>query len=206
VTKVKICGLVRPEDAEHAIESGANALGFVFEEGSPRYAKTHLEVIQSLGPYAMTVAVFGRLHQAVLENSGCKVAQFETAHPWPPGGMTSVITLRLQEGWTSEEAVRRLRQAESLIQNGDAILIDAYHPTLAGGTGHRVDWDLAAFIVESTRTPVILAGGLTPDNVAEAIQKVRPYAVDVSSGIESSPGIKDHLKMRDFIRAAKGAL
>jgi phosphoribosylanthranilate isomerase len=86
-----------------------------------------------------------------------------------------------------------------------AILLDAYSENEYGGTGKRVDWELAATIVEKHGWPVILAGGLTPDNVAEAIRIVRPYAVDVSSGIESSPGIKDHGKMKAFVEAVRSA-
>jgi phosphoribosylanthranilate isomerase len=85
-------------------------------------------------------------------------------------------------------------------------LVDAFHAARFGGTGETVDWDLAALVREQIGGPTILAGGLTPDNVAEAIRKVRPYAVDVSSGVEVSPGIKDPIKVRDFIQAAKGAL
>jgi phosphoribosylanthranilate isomerase len=94
----------------------------------------------------------------------------------------------------------------STMIHATAVLLDAYNPTKFGGTGHRVDLLLAKEIVKESRIPVILAGGLTPDNVAEIIREVRPFGVDVSSGVEERPGVKDHVKMRDFIQAAQGAL
>jgi len=84
-------------------------------------------------------------------------------------------------------------------------MLDAYREDAYGGTGHQVDWDVAAEIVQRAERPVILAGGLTPDNICEAIQRVRPFMVDVSSGVEREPGLKDHAKLRDFVQAARQA-
>lgn len=212
MVRVKICGLTRIQDAEHAIEMGADALGFVFEPASPRYVGGHAsELIDRVEPYVMCVGVFGQFHSVDVANLNC--VQFSDL-----GGTTSLTasigissmppvirTLRVRAGEEPKLVLKLLDDWLTHFRiNPRGILLDAYDERLQGGTGKSIDWDLAAEIVRHSSRPVILAGGLTPDNVAAAIEAVRPYAVDVSSGVESSPGIKDPAKVRDFIQAAKG--
>lgn len=190
VTRVKICGLTRIMDVEAAIEAGADAIGFVMEPTSPRYVGASQEImdcIRALGPYVSTFAVYGNL-----------------AAPYP-----AVSMLQFVEGETDLPHVRAIRMREGEVlatETGDncrALLLDAYDPHAYGGTGKVLDWLAARDFVISSPLPVILAGGLTPENVASAIAAVQPYGVDVSSGVESSPGIKDAVKIRDFLQAAR---
>ena len=210
MSRVKICGLTRREDAELALELGADALGFVFEPTSPRYVGDSPDIIRFVGsaqPYTYCVAVYasvGALH------SGVQAVQFEQeGDAGRAGGVlpAGILTLRFTEGTQPDMAIEaakvHLRNRRTFPLRG--ILIEAHHPEQHGGTGVRLDWDFATIFTAKCPVPVMLAGGLTPDNVAEAIQMVRPYAVDVSSGIEEKPGIKSAIMMRDFIQAARGA-
>ncbi|HEY3780570.1 MAG TPA: phosphoribosylanthranilate isomerase [Fimbriimonadaceae bacterium] len=195
VTRVKICGLTRREDVELAIELGASAVGFIFEPTSKRYLKTVPEWLCELPPYVSRVAVYGLVPDFFNET------QFESiqASGWMDPLAQDEICRRIE--------VVRVKPGENpkviadRAQHAVALFLDTYVEGSYGGTGKAVDWDLAAEVVKISRKPVILAGGLTPDNVAEAIRKVRPYAVDVSSGVESSPGVKDPEKMRAFFKA-----
>ena len=188
--RVKICGLTRVADVEAAIEAGADALGFVMEPTSPRYVGANQEImdcIRSLGPYLTTFAVYGNL-----------------GAPYP-----AVSMLQFVEGSTSFPHVRAIRMREKdvlaheICENCRGLLLDAYDPHAYGGTGKVLDWFAAHEFVAGSPLPVILAGGLTPENVGSAIQAVKPYGVDVSSGVEATAGIKDAAKIRDFIQAAK---
>lgn len=198
MTLVKICGLTQAQDAERAAEWGANALGFIHEASSPRcIGEGDLKWIEQLPPFVLKVAVFGRVVRTVPQG----VFDFVQGAEWdiyPMPAPKRLHVLRLRPGQKADDWVNQTI-------NASALLLDAHREGQYGGTGHKVDWDLAAEIVQRAARPVILAGGLTPDNVAQAITRVRPYAVDVSSGIESGPGIKDLAKMRDFIQAARGA-
>lgn len=199
MTAVKICGITRVEDAEAAAVFGANALGFVLWPQSPRH--TSLEMVQRIAaflpPYVVKVGVFvnpsaGDIGQAAA--SGIQVAQVHGDLPaW--GGRTPVPVIRAVHLGSDG--------AESIEPNVPdvTILLDAHDPERHGGTGTTVDWTRAALVARLRR--VVLAGGLTPANVAQAIATVRPYAVDVASGVETSPGVKDHELMRRFIAAAK---
>ncbi|MCH8273165.1 MAG: phosphoribosylanthranilate isomerase [Armatimonadetes bacterium] len=201
MTRVKICGLTRVADVEAAVEAGAHALGFVFEPASPRFVGARPGAPAALGavpPLVASVAVFGRLPKA--RPSGalrCGAVQFTEGSPagdeWP---LMRIRAVRLHPGISVEEA---------LGAEGSALLLDTYDPNVMGGTGMPLDWDLAAEIVRGSERRVILAGGLTPENVAEAVRRVRPYAVDVSSGVEESPGVKDHAKIRAFVEAVRSA-
>jgi phosphoribosylanthranilate isomerase len=200
MTAVKICGITRVEDAEAAVALGAHALGFVLWPQSPRH--TSLEMVQRIGrflpPFVIKVGVFvnpsaGDISQAAA--SGIQLAQVHGDLPAWPGGRPPVPVIRAvhlgSDGAASIEP-----------QVPDAtILLDAHDPERHGGTGKTVDWTRAALVARLRR--VVLAGGLTPANVAQAIATVRPYAVDVASGVEASPGVKDHELMRQFIAAAK---
>lgn len=195
-TLVKICGLTNQADAEWAAECGADALGFVLHPASPRFVtpEAAASIATRLGPFTLTVAVFGEVA------AGVNLAAFAAVQGVGAvrvQGRRRIETLRLRAGMEppSEDLLRA--------QEADAILLDAYDPSAYGGTGHRVDWDWAAAFVRHSERPVVLAGGLDPDNVADAIRHVRPYAVDVASGVEGSPGHKDRAKVRDFILSVR---
>jgi phosphoribosylanthranilate isomerase len=201
-TRVKICGITNLADAQAAVEAGADALGFNFYEKSPRYVslKTAATISKQLPPFVMRVGVFvdeepDFVLRAIGE-AGLTMLQFHGDEP--PEFCT-------QFGLMSMKAFR-IRDAESLKKIPDyltdAYLLDAFSSTAPGGTGEKFNWDLA---VEAQKfgKPIFLAGGLTPENVAEAVKKVQPVGVDVSSGVESAPGKKDHAKVKAFIAAAK---
>ncbi len=201
MTRVKICGITNWEDARAAVEFGADALGFVFAEG-PRRANpgSAAEIIRSLPPFLTCVGLFvdeaPELVGKVARECRLNALQF---HGEESPEYCRQFTLRKIKAF-------RIRDENSLkvisLYQMDAYLLDACVEGMAGGTGERFNWDLAARAKESGRT-IILAGGLRPDNVAEAIGKVRPYGVDVSTGVESEPGKKDHEKMKEFIRIVK---
>lgn len=174
-----------------AIDAGAHALGFVLDPASLRHIVKEdiTEIVSRIPPFIQTVAVFG--HQTVDTSLWhvCQVIQAESLTPQPPHPW--IKTVRLQES----------TQIDSTGAN--AILIDAYDPVKAGGTGQTVDRALAAEVL--VPCPLILAGGLTPENVGEAIHQVRPWAVDVSSGVEASPGVKDQQKLIAFCAAVRTA-
>ena len=200
--RVKICGITNLADAQVAVEAGADALGFNFYEKSPRFisTKSAAEISRALPLFTLRVGVFVNpvedfVRRAIGE-CGLSLLQFHGDEP------PDVCT---QFGLMSMKAFR-VRDADSLkeLQNyrTDAWLLDAYSPEALGGTGEKFNWHLA---VEAQKfgKPIFVAGGLTPENVAEAVRLVHPFGVDVSSGVEFSPGKKNHAKMRSFIEAAK---
>ena len=203
--KVKICGVTSIEDALAAVDAGADALGFMFYERSPRNVpvKVAADIIRQLPPFVAKVGVFVNAAEETVRRvtgeSGIDTLQFH-------GEETPDFCL--QFGLMSMKAFR-VRDAESLKQllgyQTDAWLLDAYSPAQYGGTGEQFNWDLA-IQARQWGKPIFLAGGLTPENVAQAIQQAQPYAVDVSSGVEASPGRKDPEKVKSFIRAAKSAV
>ena len=211
LTQVKICGLTNLMDAETALAAGADMLGFICYPKSRRYITVEqiaaiLDGLRRSDGACRTVGVFVDAPlesvQAVLDQSGLDLAQLH-------GGEPPVTLERL--GGRGFKALRphSLAEAEADAEwytglgpaGGPDLLIDAYHPTAYGGTGLRADWQIAATVARSHR--LMLAGGLTPDNVSAAIAAVRPWGVDVSSGVETRPGQKDHNAMRAFIAAAK---
>ena len=201
--KVKICGIRSLKDAMAAAEYGADALGFVFYGKSPRFieARDAAAIIRKLPPFITPVALFVNAHEdsvkAVLAETGIEVLQFhgdETPDYASSFSQRTIKALRIKD----EQSIGDMHSYDV-----NAILADAYSPDAYGGTGNTFNWDLLSGIESSER--IILAGGLGPENVAEAIRKVRPYAVDVSSGVEASPGVKDHGKLRRFIAEAKAA-
>lgn len=200
MTAVKICGITRVEDAEAAVLLGANALGFVLWPQSPRRAS--LETVQRIGaflpPFVIKVGVFVNPSAADVSQaaaSGIQLAQIHGDLPdWPRGRPPVPVIRAVHFG---SDGVASIEPAVP-----DATIhLDAHDPERHGGTGKTVDWSRAALVARLRR--VVLAGGLTPANVAQAIETVRPYAVDVASGVETSPGVKDHDLMRQFIAAAK---
>jgi len=201
MTKVKICGITSREDALVAVEAGADALGFVFFEKSPRYLAPEqaAQIIAALPPFVQAVGLFVNAELDFVNRTAdlCGLDLVQLHGDESPSYCQSVHR-RIMKAF-------RVRGMESLAVLPDyqvsAYLLDAYSPNAYGGTGERFDWDCA--IAAKKHGPIVLAGGLDPDNVAAAVAKVAPYAVDVSSGVESQPGRKDPEKVRRFIREAK---
>jgi phosphoribosylanthranilate isomerase len=199
---VKICGITSAEDGLAAAEAGADALGFVFYAPSPRAISVEAAagLVRHLPPLLVKVGVFVNASEDLVIRAigecGLNLVQFHGDEP--PGYC-------LQFGVMSMKAFR-IRDAGSLdalaAYHTDAWLLDSCVPDKLGGTGARFDWELASQAKQRGR-PIFLAGGLTPENVADAVRQVRPYGVDVSSGVESVPGKKDHRKVKAFIDAAK---
>jgi phosphoribosylanthranilate isomerase len=195
------------DDAQAAIEAGADALGFMFYEPSKRFItpENAAKIIASVPPSVDRVGVFvnadAEAIRHAVEVSGINVIQFHGEEA--PEFCERFRPLKIWKAFRMEnekslEAVRRFKTA-------DAWLLDSYVKGAHGGTGETFNWDLAIDAKKNGR-PVILAGGLVPDNVGEAVRRVQPYGIDVSSGVESAPGIKDPDKIRAFIRSAKGEL
>jgi phosphoribosylanthranilate isomerase len=202
--KVKICGITNVTDAQAAIEAGADLLGFVFFEKSPRHisVKAASEIARQLPPSVARVGVFVNAREELISEAlgkcGLNVLQFhgeETPEDCVKFGVMSMKAFRVRDA----ESLRELPAYQT-----DAWLLDAYASGQRGGTGVTFNWDLAAEAQKFGR-PIFLAGGLTPENVAEAVRRVRPFAVDVSSGVEAAPGQKDVAKVRAFIKAARQA-
>lgn len=201
MTKVKICGITNIDDALHAADCGADALGFVFFDKSPRCVSPEQArgIIAELPPFVAAVGLFvNEQPQRILE-----IAE-----------SCAIDVLQLHGDETPQDCLLsphrvvkalRIKDESSLAPLGDyavsALLLDAWVAGAYGGTGHVSNWELAAKAAETHR--IILAGGLNPDNVSKAVRAVRPYGVDVSSGVEDSPGRKNHEKVEAFIRAAK---
>lgn len=197
MTRVKICGLTNPEDALWAAECGADALGFVFEPSSRRFVADQAWIHNDVkcGPFVAKVAVFARVE-------GIEFPGFDAVQAIEGSIESNRIEARRILAVPAGIDIRMYHDLDDF----DALLVDSISEDRHGGTGHLVDWERAAILVRESPIPVILAGGLNPENVSEAIRTVRPYGVDVSSGVESSPGTKDRTKVRDFIQAAKYAI
>lgn len=197
---VKICGITRVEDAEVAVELGAHALGFVFWPKSPRFVEPERAraIAAALPPFVTTVGVFvdqpARLVNEVAARVGLGAVQLhgeETVAYLDDIDRPVVKALAMGDDARDEDADRwppRVR-----------LLLDVHDPVRRGGTGRVIDWTRAAAL--SARRPVMLAGGIGPENVAEAIRIVRPFGIDVSSGVESAPGVKDHARLRALFAA-----
>jgi phosphoribosylanthranilate isomerase len=203
-TKIKICGITNAEDALAACAMGADAIGFVFAE-SPRQVSLEeaAEIADQLPPFVKTVGVFTSENPRV-----AAVAD------WVPLDLIQLHGDQTEQfaEWIGQDRVLRgviVKNEKSLEwlkkwERGAAYVLDTYAKGKKGGTGTTFDWSLALKAKEFGK-PVILAGGLTPENVTEAIRIVRPYAVDVSSGVESFRGKKDHVKMKEFIDNVRAA-
>jgi phosphoribosylanthranilate isomerase len=201
---VKICGVTSVSDGLAAAASGADMIGLMFYERSPRHIplSTAAEIARALPPHVVRVGVFvnpsTETVQRAIAECGVSLLQFHGDEP--PEFCT-------QFGLMSLKAFR-VRDAASLAAlpgyQTDAWLLDAFSPAALGGTGEKFNWELALDAKKLGR-PIFLAGGLTPENVTEAVRRVQPFAVDVSSGVESAPGKKDPAKVRAFIAAAKSA-
>lgn len=203
--KIKICGITNVEDAKVAVAAGADALGFVMYRKSPRFVEAAIvrRIVAGLPPFVLPVGVFVNeepgLVRSLLDDCGLALAQLhgdETALYCQDLGRPVLKALRLKDRGTFLALAEFQGRA-----NVRGVLIDAFSNQAYGGTGQTVDWGLAQEVAQST--PIVLAGGLTPANVAEAIACVHPYGIDVSSGVERSPGKKDHGKVKAFIEAAR---
>ncbi len=201
--KLKVCGITSYEDAYACLEVGAEFLGFNFFPPSPRYIapKKAAEIIQKLPKEIVSVGIFVNLPEPadvleILAISGAEIAQLhgdEDAAYCRRVGMARVIKV-IRPGVNFS--------AESLVGfPAEALLIDTFDKKLFGGTGRLANWDIAAEIAGMTN--VFLAGGLSPENVGEAIEAVHPFAIDVNSGVEFAPGKKDKLKLKMLREAVK---
>lgn len=206
--RVKICGLTNLDDARAAIDAGAHALGFIFFSGSPRYITppAAARIIGQLPPFASKVGVFvNEPLESILQIANSTGIDAIQLH----GDETPDLCEALARERFKTIKAFRIKDRSSLDSVGNfrtsAFLLDSYVSGQLGGTGAKFNWDLAIEAATSG-IPIILAGGLVPENVQQAVSKVSPYAVDVSSGVEASPGKKDHQKIRAFITAAGGAL
>lgn len=203
--KVKICGITNAADAAAAVEAGADALGFVFYAKSPRCVEAPLvtRIVAGLPPFVLPVGVFvneeANRVRDLMDECGLALAQLhgdETAAYCESLGRPVLKAFRLRG------PVGLLGLAEFKGRAGvRGFVVDAFSEAAYGGTGEVADWTLAAEVAK--HAPVLLAGGLTAENVREAVRNVAPYGVDVSSGVEASPGKKDRAKIQAFIQAAK---
>ena len=200
---VKICGITSMQDAEAAVEAGADSLGFVFWPKSPRFIDPHRAraIVSNLPPFVVPVGVFVNQPAA------------------PVRGVAALVRLGAVQLHGDEDVLYVAGMDYPVIkavsiERGDEtdridswprrtmLLLDVHDPMSRGGTGRTIDWSAAAPIAARRRT--LLAGGLTPDNVAQAVARVQPYGIDVSSGVECSPGVKDHARIRALFEALHG--
>lgn len=205
-TGVKVCGITREEDARAAIAAGADALGFNFYNGSkrcvrlPDVADWVGRLPQDIGRVAVVVQPDEELLQTLRDCGLFHALQFHGGESadfcalW--GGDFYIKACPISDEVSAEAA---------LSDPAPALLLDAHAPGVFGGTGRVIDWSLAARVAAMAGRPVVLSGGLNPDNVAQAVERVRPAAIDTASGVESAPGIKDAAKMRDFVSAVRDA-
>jgi phosphoribosylanthranilate isomerase len=197
-TRIKICGITRTEDALAAVEQGVDALGFVFYPPSPRYVSPEqaAAIIAELPPFVTTVGLFVDLPAVQIHQI---VAQARLDCVQLHGNESAAACAAVQSPWFKAIRVRADTDWDTVgssLVAARALLLDTYCPGVPGGTGVAFDWSL---VPTTLVQPVILAGGLHPGNVAQAVCQVRPYAVDVSGGVESAPGVKDAVKIADFV-------
>jgi phosphoribosylanthranilate isomerase len=197
---VKICGITRLEDAAAAVAAGAGAIGFIFWPASPRFIDPHRArvIAAALPPFVTPVGVFvnqpldyvngvaSLVRLGVVQLHGDETPQFAEAVARP---VMKAVSLRKPDVRLWPGRVR--------------LLLDVHDPLARGGTGRTIDWTAAADV--SSQREIVLAGGLKPENVADAVACVRPYGIDVSSGVERSPGIKDHQRLRALFEAVHDA-
>ena len=202
MTKVKICGFTNAENARQAALAGVDAVGLVFYDKSPRHVTIEAarEIVAALPPFVNRVGLFVNANPSLIDEVLCEVAldtlQFhgdETVNECMQYDMPFIKSI----GVSSKTDLKKISNDFS---KASALLLDSYSSNNYGGTGKSFDWSLARVEID---LPVILAGGLNPDNVAEAISQVKPFAVDASSGVESAKGVKDIDKIKSFISSVR---
>ena len=201
MTRVKVCGITIREDAQRAVDLGVDALGFVFYPPSPRYIPppAAAEIIQGLPPFVASVGVFVDLPSEEINSivAGCGLTAIQLH-----GGETPDFCSQFQVEVIKAFRVRDAKLPDEVSRyRTDAILLDTFREGVPGGTGTPFPWEVALEAKRYNR--VILAGGLNSENIWMAIETVRPYAVDVSSGVETAPGKKDPTRLAEFIKKAK---
>lgn len=203
-TRAKICGITSIDDANHAINAGADALGFVFYKRSPRYIEPHIasQICKSLPPFVTRVGLFVNASRTevneIIKEVGLDLLQFH-------GDECESDCLGFEISYIKAVHIKGENDylnAVNSFPSARAILVDTYKPGIPGGTGERFDWSL---LPDNHPKPLILAGGLTTENIFQAICSVRPYAVDVSGGVESSKGIKNPVKVTQFLNEVSRA-
>ncbi len=201
-TRIKICGITRVEDALAAVELGADAIGLVFYPPSPRAVSVAQarEILATLPPFVTSVGLFVNNERAAMESLLAQLPidllQFhgdESPQQCRGFGRPYIKALRMRPGQAVGAEMDRFTDAQGF-------LLDTYQEGVPGGTGQVFDWSL---VPKDYPKPLVLAGGLTPENVAQAVSQVRPYAVDVSGGVEAGKGIKDKSKIAAFIRGVR---
>jgi len=206
MTRIKICGITTPADAELLAELGVEAVGLNFYPKSPRCVTSEQarELVRPLGPFVAPVGVFvsddWNHIRSVVTEVGLRTAQTysSVAPPAPLVPFAHIPAFRVKSA-SDLDCIRQFVVA----CNPTAVLVDSFVAGEMGGTGHKAPWEL--LVGFDPGVPLILAGGLTPDNVADAIRLVKPWGVDVASGVESSPGVKDPSKVRAFVAAVRSA-
>jgi len=202
-TRVKICGITRVEDARAAISSGADALGLVFYSKSPRYVELSaaVNIASIIGPFVTIVGLFVNAEEGLVRETiktvGLDLLQFhgdEDEAYCAQFGLPYIKAIRMSPGLDIKEVV-------AMYPSARGFLFDAWNKDKYGGTGETFEWQRLSRLKESADRdiPFILAGGLTPENVGQAVAEVKPYAIDVSGGVEQSPGIKSPELIQQFI-------
>ncbi len=203
--KIKICGITNIEDAATAVELGADALGFIFYSGSKRFVDPAAarDIILKLPPFITSVGVFVNQDldeiKRILDITGVNTVQLHGDESQEfCGSVTASVPAKVIKAIRVKDSLDAGSLAQYPVQ---AILLDTYSDAEYGGTGKSFDWGILKDI--DIEQKVILSGGLSPDNVAQAVEAVKPYAVDVNSGVEAGPGKKDHEKLKKFIEAIR---
>jgi len=203
-TRVKICGITRTEDALAAINEGADALGFVFYKASPRFInmESAKEILNKIPPFINKVALFVNADCDYVSDM-IKALSIDTLqfHGDEDEAFCSSFNLPYMKALRMQETTD-LNQLAETYHSASGLLVDAFDSSQYGGTGQTFDWDL---LPDSCQLPIILAGGLNKDNVHQAILNTKPYAVDVSSGVEQSKGVKNHALIQQFMKEVKRA-
>jgi phosphoribosylanthranilate isomerase len=221
MTRVKICGITNVEDARMAVRAGADALGFVFVENTPRFVTPErvAPIVRALPPFVTPVGVFwdhpAGYIKAVVEACGLRAIQLhgdETPEDCDGYAVPVIKTIKVPpagtiEGLPEYRPALPLARTAQFLKHASAILIDSAARWSEGHRRDPVEWSILRPISKGARVglPLILSGGLSPDNVARAVEVVQPYAVDVNSGVEAAPGRKDRDKVREFIAAVRRA-
>lgn len=203
MSAVKICGVTSVDDARRCVDAGVDALGLNFYAGSPRCCEPEAAraIVEAVGEHVLTVGVFvdAPLEEIrrTQEAAGFACIQLHGAEP------PELLEPLLPHAYKAVRVRGHDAVAETRRYGGEYVLLDAYVPGTPGGTGARFDWSVARIVAQERK--LALAGGLTPENVAQAVEQVRPFCVDTASGVESAPGRKDAQKVHAFVRAARAA-